>query len=203
MSEHQKLVEETEGEEYFHEDVWCVVQRQIEYAEANSKGALYDDLTAMIFAFHAIEGYLNYLGEKIAHDVWCDEKTEFKGNNVTGKLAVLCERCGLAEPNYGKRPYSTIVELKKLRNAVVHPKTRKINCKVEYSEHKPPPLFRKSYLSEVVSHCKAIRARDDVNDIADKLHTAAREKFPKAQLTSRALGGIMALYGGTTRRAKI
>jgi hypothetical protein len=203
MLKRRKLVEETEGEEYLHKYVWRVVQRQIDYAEANPKGALYDDLTAMVFAFHTIEGYLNYLGEKIAPDLWRDEKILFRDNGVTGKLAALCERCGLVVPDYGKRPYSTVSELKKLRNAVAHPKTRKTGGKVEYDEHKPPPLFPESYLSKMVSHQRAIRARDDVKDITDQLHAAAREKFPGAQLGPDALDGIMNLRSGTTRLAGV
>ncbi len=110
MIKHTKLIEETEGEEHLHKDVWRVLQRQIEYAEA--KGALYDGLIAMVFAFHTIDGYLNYLGERITPDLWGDEKVVFKENDVTDKLA-LCKRCSLAAPDYGKRPYGTVSKLKK------------------------------------------------------------------------------------------
>jgi hypothetical protein len=198
MVERQKLVEEADGEEYLHKDVWRVVQKLIDYAEANPKGALYDDLIAMVFAFHAIEGYLNYLGEKVVPDLWRDEKKLFRDNPVPDKLAAVCERCNLAVPDYGKRSFSTVSELKKLRNAVARPKTRKTRGKVEYDEHKPPPLFPKSYLSGTVSHQRAIRARDDMKNIADQLHAAAREKFPEARLERDALDGIMSIHSGTT-----
>jgi len=145
MVERRRLVEESEGEEYLHKDVWRVVQRQLDYAETNPQGALYDDLVAMVFAFHAIEGYLNYVGEKIAPDLWRDEKTKFSENGVTGKLAAICERCGLGSPDYGKSPYGTLSELKKLRNAMAHPRTRKTGGTVEYDERKPPPLFPRSW----------------------------------------------------------
>jgi len=199
MDERRKLIEDSEGEEYLHKDVWRVVQRQIDYAEANPAGALYDDLIAMVFAFHAIEGYLNYIGEKIAPDLWGNEKASFSDSGITGKLAALCERCGLASPDYGKRPYGTVSELKKLRDAVAHPRTRKTGETVEYDERKPPPLFPKSYLSKVVSHKRAIRARDDVKDIADQIHAVARAKFSEANLGPDALDGIMSMRSTTTR----
>jgi len=202
MTERRKLIEDSEGEEYLHKDVWCVVRRQIDYAEANPNGALYDDMIAMVFAFHAIEGYLNYVGEKIAPDLWCDEKARFADSGVTGKLAALSDCCGLAPPDYGKRPYGTVRELQKLRNAVAHPRTRKTGGTVTYDERKPPPLFPKSYLSKMVSHQRALRARDDVKAIADQLHTAARGKFPKAALGPDALDGIMSMRSSTTRLAQ-
>jgi hypothetical protein len=199
MVERRRLVEESEGEEYLHKDVWCVVQRQLDYAEANSQGGLYDDLVAMVFAFHAIEGYLNYVGEKIAPDLWRDEKTKFSENGVVGKLAAICERCGLGSPDYGKRPYGTLSELKKLRNAMAHPRTRKTRGTVEYDERKPPPLFPQSYPSTIVSHQQALRVRDDVKCIADQIHSAARTKFPQSGLGPDALDGIMSMRTSSTR----
>lgn len=201
MVERRRLVEESEGEEYLHKAVWRVVQRQIEYAEANRQGALYDDLVAMVFAFHALEGYLNYVGEKIAPDLWRDEKTQFSENGVIGKLAAICERCGLGSPDYGKRPYGTLSQLKKLRNGMAHPRTRKTGGKVEYDERKPPPLFPQSYLAAIVSHRRALRARDDVKHIADQIHAAALTKFPEAGLGPDALDGIMSMRTTVTRQS--
>ena len=65
----RRFIEEASGEEYVHRDVWRVVKRQIAYAEANPKGALLDDLVALVFASHALEGYANFLGAKIAPDL--------------------------------------------------------------------------------------------------------------------------------------
>ena len=132
MVKPRQLIEESEGEEYLHKVVWRVVQRQIDYAERNPKGALYDDLAAMVFAFQALEGYLNFAGEKIAPDLWRDEKSQFSNDGIAGKLAAICECCGLAPPDYGRRPYRTVRELKKLRNTVAHPRPLKIGGTVKY-----------------------------------------------------------------------
>lgn len=202
MVEGKKLIEESEGQEYLHKSVWCVVQRQLDYAAANPKGALYDDLVAMAFAFHTLEGYLNYVGGKIAPDLWSDEKEQFRESGVIGKLKALCERCGLATPDFGKRPYGTVSELKKLRNAMAHPRPQEIGGTVEYDERNPPPLFPKSYLAKFVSHEKALRARDDVKCIADQIHAAALAKFPGGDLGPDALDGIMSMRSSATRLAE-
>ncbi len=202
MAERRILVEESEVEEYLHKDAWCVVQRQLNSAEANPDGALYDDLVAMVFAFHAMEGYLNYLGEKIAPELWRDEKIQFRESGMTGKLATICERCGLRSPDYGQRPYSTLAGLKKLRNAMAHPRTRKMGRIVDYDERKPPPLFPQSYLSTIVSHQRALLVRDDVKSIADQIHAAALTKFPRAGLGAGALDGLMSMRTSAIRPAR-
>jgi hypothetical protein len=67
-----------EGENFTHRSLWCVVARQIENAEARPSGALYDHLAAMVFTLHAFEAYLNFLGERLAPDIWNDEQNFFR-----------------------------------------------------------------------------------------------------------------------------
>ncbi len=200
MSFQRRFTQETEGEEYLHKAAWEVVKRQIAHAEANPKGSLYDDLVAMAFAFHSIEGYLNFVGEKIAPDLWVDERTTFKETGLTGKLGAICERCGISMPDKGKRPFATVRELKKLRDRMAHPKIHKTRTTVKFTENKPPPLFAKSYLATLVSRGKAIRARDEVKAIADQIHNAAANRFPHAELGRDALEGI---YSGHTYTTKL
>lgn len=200
----KRLFEErVSGEEYLHKCAWYVVGRQIEYAEANRRGALYDDLIAMLFAYHCFEGFLNFVGAKIASDLWRDEKGHFKGGGIDEKLNVICERCGLDRPDTGRRPYSTLHTLKILRDAMVHPKIRRTESVKPFTEGKTPTLFQKTYLSELVSHNKALRARDDVKRIADDIHGSARAKFPNADLGMDALEGIIGVATGETRQVGI
>ena len=199
MTKKQMFVEESESEEYLHKDTWQVVKRQIGHAEANPEGALYDDLVAMIFAFHSMEGYLNYIGEKIAPELWMDERATFGKTGLSGKLNVICERCGIGTPNKGKRPHATASELNKLRDRMAHPKTHRVRGTVKFTNNKPPPLFPKSYLAGLVSHLKALRARDDVKRITDEIHSAAIRQFPDAGLGPDALDGIQSMRSASTR----
>jgi hypothetical protein len=185
----QRFEERTTSEEYLHKSAWCVVGRQIEYAEAKRSGALYDDLVAMMFTFLCFEGFLNFVGDKIAPDLWNDEKKRFKGDGIYGKLEVICERCGLAKPDKGRPPYLTLSALKILRDAMAHPKIHKNDDRVTpFAEGK---IFPEKYLTKLVSHEKALRARDDVKWIACEIHKAARAKFPDADLGTNALEGIV------------
>jgi hypothetical protein len=180
MTERKKLIETSSREEYLHKETWRVVPRQLMYAESNPIGATYDDLVAMVFAFHTLEGYLNYLGEKIAPDLWRDEREQFADSGFKGKLSSICERCALESPDFGTRPYGTLLELKKLRNAMAHPRTRKTSSKKEYDERKSPPMFHPTYLEQFVTHNKALRAHDDVKSIVTQIHAAALAKFRRS-----------------------
>lgn len=187
----RRFIEEAEGEEYIHKAVWQVAKRQLAHAEANPKGALLDDLVAMVFTSHALEGYVNFLGQKVAPELWENERERFRKTGLAGKLAALHERCGLEAPERGRRPYSTIRELKRLRDGIAHPKTRRTESRKEYAEGKDPPLFPRSYLEEIVSRERAQRAMQDVKEIVDRLHTAAVARFPGKQLGSDGLEGIL------------
>lgn len=189
-----RFIEEASGEEYVHKAVWRVVKRQVVHAEANPKGALLDDLVALVFASHALEGYANFLGAKIAPDLWVGERERFLKTGLDGKLAALHERCGLAAPEKGRRPYSTVRELKRLRDSIAHPRTIvSAPHRTEYAEGKEPPLFEWGYLDRTVSHQRAVRAMEDVKAIADRLHGAAMARFPDRGLVPDALEGIMAM----------
>lgn len=196
----RRFAEEASGEEYIHKVVWRVVKRQVAHVEANPKGALMDDLVALVFASHALEGYANFLGAKIAPDLWANERELFRNSGLDGKLVVLHERCGLTAPEKGRRPYSTVRELKRLRDGIAHPKTIVLlPRRTEYVEGKEPPLFARGYLEQLVGHERALRAMEDVKAIADRLHGAAMARFPNKHLIPNALEGILSMRSTSTR----
>jgi hypothetical protein len=100
----RRFIEETEGEEYLHKDTWRVVKRQFDRPEDSRKGALYDDLVAMVFSFHTLEGYLNFVGDKISPQLWKNEREEFKKTGILGKLAAILDRCELEPFEKSGRP---------------------------------------------------------------------------------------------------
>jgi hypothetical protein len=195
----RKFVEDSEGEEYLHKETWRVVKRQFDRPEDSRKGAMYDDLVAMVFASHSLEGYLNFIGDKILPEVWKNEKEAFSGAGIEGKLATISTECGLEPFDKGRRPFSTVKALRRLRDSIGHPKTYKPKSSKVYSEGKEPPMFPKTYLGSLVSHEKARRARDDVRAIVDRIHDAAVAKFPKLNLGDDGLEGIMSMHSHSAK----
>lgn len=90
-----------EGQENLHRDAWCVVNRQIEHADKDQRGSTYDYLVSMVFAFHALEGYLNFVGEKIDPPLWIKEKELF-GSSLFAKMAKVCELTAIRGRNAAK-----------------------------------------------------------------------------------------------------
>jgi hypothetical protein len=180
VNEH-RVAQESESDAYLIMEAWQVVKRHIQHAEAVPQQALNEDLVAMIFAFHTMEGYLNYVGQRIAPELWINERATFKPG-LSGKLNAVYERCGVGRPNLGKRTYSTLIELKKLWDRVAHRQTRRGRGPIESLVHEPSPSFANSRLASVVSHRMAVKARDDVKRIVDEINSAAITRFPQARL---------------------
>jgi hypothetical protein len=188
MVNKHKVAQEPESDAYLIREAWQVVKRHIQYAEAMPQQASDEDLVAVIFAFHTMEGYLNYVGQRIAPELWINEQVTFKPG-LSGKLNAVYERCGIGRPHPGKRPYSTLIELKKLWDRVAHRQTRLRRSSVESPIHKPSPSFANSSLASVVSHRMAVKARDDVKRIVDEINSAAISRFPQARLGTNVLEG--------------
>jgi hypothetical protein len=140
----RQFVEVSDGEEYLHKETWRVVQRQFERPPDPKRGALYDDLVAMVFASHTLEGYLNFIGDKILPELWKKERDIAGG--LEGKLGLILRKCGLSDFDKGRRPYATVSALKNLRDSIVHPRTYKPRSRKIYTEGKKAPLFPETYL---------------------------------------------------------
>jgi hypothetical protein len=186
MANKHRVAQEPESDEYLLKEAWQVVKRHIQYAEAIPQHASNEDLVAMIFAFHTMEGYLNYVGQKIAPELWKNERATFKPG-LSGKLNAVYERCGIGRPNPGRRPYSTLSELKNLWDRMAHRQRRRPRGPIESLTHKPSPSFASSRLASVVSHRMAVKARDDVKRIVDEINSAAIGRFPQARLGTDVL----------------
>ena len=193
----RQFIEESEGEEYLHKTTWLVVKRQFERPVDPKKGAMYDYLVAMVFASHTLEGYLNFIGDKILPELWKKER-DIEGG-LEGKLSLILRECDLPDFDKSRRPYATVTTLTKLRNRIAHPKTHKPKSCTMYTEGKEPPLFPKTHLETLVSHEKALRARDDVKCIVDRIHAAAFSKFPTLHLGDDGLGGILSLHSHSAK----
>lgn len=188
-----KITEKSRTEDYLHKYVWEVVKRQIRHAAANPNGATLDYLVAMTFESHALEGYANYLGERIAPDLWENERDQFRGTGLKGKLSALYQMCGLSPLEMGRRPGATVGRLTQLRDAIAHPRTVVHEASRKYAEDEEPFPFPPTYLSRTVSASLAVQGMEDVGKIVEELHAAAREKHPDKGLSAQAFGGIFSM----------
>jgi hypothetical protein len=160
-----------EGEVFLHKDIWAVVQRQLAHAERMPGGSFYDNLVAMVFMSHALEGYLNFVGERL--DAEFRKKERRMGFAV--KAAKVFELCGLPEPDRAARPYSSVWLLKNLRDDIAHAKPFKFKIDREHGHDDVPDFTGPNHhpLIEIVSHTNAQQCADDVREVVRMIHPAA------------------------------
>ena len=183
----------TEGERFLHKDLWRVVERQLEHAEGTPKGAFYDDLVAMVFVSHALEAYLNFVGGRVAPELWKNEREFFRKEpyrGFDGKVRKVLELVELPEPSRDSRPYSAVWLLKDLRDRIAHAKPMTFCTVVEHSADDEPSMLR-SPLRDIVSNENARRARDDIREFIDSVHKAATPKVSDMWFGDAAFGGTL------------
>src|SRR4051794_31296704 len=73
-----ELVTTFDGKELAHRECWEIVLEQQTSADGRERGWYRPSLVAMVFAFHAVEAYLNFVGELLAPDIWKNEREFFK-----------------------------------------------------------------------------------------------------------------------------
>lgn len=184
----QRVVTNVEGERFVHKELWRVVLRQLEHAKKVPSGAFYDDLVAMTFAFHALEAYLNYVGELLSPDIWKNEREFFLKQpyrGFDGKIRKVFELAGLPEPARTRRPYSSVWLLKRLRDLIAHGKVEKIAGAIEHDADEESPWVR-TPLDDLVTEANAEMARADVALVAQSIHDAARPKIDDVWFRSAA-----------------
>ena len=167
-----------EGERFLHKDLWRVVERQLDHALGTPRGAFYDDLVAMVFALHALEAYLNFVGERVAPEIWKDEREFFRNvpyRGFDGKVRKVLELVGLAEPACDIRPYSTVWVLKDLRDLIAHAKPMTFVKVIEHSSEEEL-LFLESPLS--VTGC-AVKHEDGGIAAAELINNEGPIKAPR------------------------
>jgi hypothetical protein len=167
---------QTSGEyvSFAHRLLWDSVQRHLAIADERPHDSWMLHLSAGLLAAAAFEAYLNYLGEEVLPDVWRDERRFFSSNEyrgVEGKLSRIAQELNWPVPPKDRKPFSGVVELRALRDKIVHAKPKKESYR---RVHKPdafapvPPAWLFSEASP-----KRIRALlVDVEALALSLHSA-------------------------------
>lgn len=183
-----------EYESYNHRILWCAASKNLAMANTTSADSKYGALGAMLMAYLAFEGYLNWLGGRISPDVWSSEREFFSRKpyqGTMGKHLFLTTVLHLKKPNVSKRPYQTATDLGRFRNAVTHSKPDAGRRDVIIADGECPNIYE-SKLGKQVTKKAAQRALDDIASLVDELHGAAREFFPEIVPEQQPFDGSLA-----------
>jgi hypothetical protein len=167
------------GEEILHRLLWQIVEEEAERASQDERNWFRPTLVAMVFASHTVEAYLNAVGERLASDIWKDERNYFKKvpyRGWEGKLRKVTELVGLSWTP-ADRPLKTVLELKDLRDLIAHGKPEKLVGEVVHSETTDafPPL---STIRQMVTLKEKLEnVLSDVPQLLTEIHSLARPKL--------------------------
>ena len=135
------------------------------------KGSNHQFMASLVFTAFTFEAYLNHLGPKIFMSWESLERLSPKE-----KLNVIAEKI-ILEIDYGKRPWQTMKNLFGFRNDIAHGKSEKISEKITIPKNKLSDStiseWSKTKWEKYCTKKNAMRAREDVENMVEELHSAA------------------------------
>ena len=187
------------GEVYNHRLLWHTVESLAARAREQQEGSYHAYLAAALFSYFAFEAFLNFLGDRVAHDAWGREREFFSKDpyrGTYGKLRYLSEACGYTM-DATKRPAKSLQELAKARFAVTHARSETIDEVFRAAKSADLPMNKDPVLFAYGEPEFADRLISDVEAVADALLARAIMKegedvFPGP----RAFQGMIWQQGG-------
>ncbi len=181
------------GEEIIHRLLWAIVKEQAEEVEQRQEGWFNPSVVARVFAYHTVEAYLNYVGERIAPEIWKKERKYFSNEPYRGALGKLHKIMDLVALPWTPhdRPLKTILELKEVRDLIAHGKAEKLRGEVvhPFGTDAPHPV---SMLNEkVVTKDTLVLVLTDVESFLNDIQKRAKPllKVVDAWFLDEALQG--------------
>ncbi len=181
-----------DGKELMHRQLWKIVEAEAALAEGRQRYWRNPAIVAMVFAFHTVEAYLNYVGETLAPEIWRDERTFFQKNPYrgwNGKLRKVMELVSMPWPDEANRPLRTVLELKQLRDLIAHGKSEKLTGAVTHDDDSLSSVPPSTLVSMVTPKEKLKIALSDVEQFLDSIHSLAAPKTKDIWFGKKALRG--------------
>jgi len=192
-----------EGKELIHRHLWEIVEEEATLANERERGWRNPTLVAMVFAFHTVEAYLNYVGEQIASEIWQDERRFFQKEpyrGFYGKLRKVMEMVSMPWPEPVARPLKTILELKQLRDLIAHGKSERVAGEVVHASDTLSPFPSSTLMSMITPRDRLARVLLDVEQFLDQIHSLAASKTKDIWFGKNALRGPKSYSGRSTSR---
>lgn len=156
-----------------HAELWHTSYVLLTHGQEKREGSTHQYRASLVFTAFALEAYLNWLGAKRLAN-WEQDALERlnpydKTEEVATKLRVVVD--------FGKRPWSILNQLFGFRNDIAHGKPELLEkTGVEAVDaHLDKKLGRglETWWERFCTPKNAVRAREDVETIAQRLHDAA------------------------------
>lgn len=178
-----------EEEIYTHEYLWRTSTYLL--ARAGEQGADYRQfIPALLMTFLAYEAFINFLGHVLAPDLWADERNQFKGKGLEGKLEAIVKRLPSFKWEKGAMPYQAVRALEEYRDMVSHGKV--VASKYEAERKEDGGHFRFDHPWDKYLSLHSIKqAREQIQKFSNSLRVSARKVADEPHLVFTAYEGSL------------
>ena len=150
-------------------------------------------------AFLAYEAFINYLGHVLAPELWADEKANFKGKGLEGKLDAIVKKLHAYRWEKGANPYQAIKRLEAFRDMVAHGKV--IVSQYTTDQKNDGTHYRYQHpWDEYLSLTEVSKARTYIQTFSQSLLEAARLVSDELHLIHDAYQGSLGSGSGMAVR---
>jgi len=166
----------TRKEEIFtHEYLWRSSSALAEIVESTQATSHHFIIPALVMTLMAFEAFVNFCGFVLLPDIWKNEREEFRGKGIEGKLTAIAERLPNFEWRKGEDPYQSIKRLFTLRNLVAHGEVYANKYDVEHDEGGEDFRWNHPWDTYLTTESVA-KAREDVRSFCQSIVEAMRDE---------------------------
>lgn len=187
---------------YSFEILWRAAMTTLELAEKPNEHVRKDHLSiqSLLSGFLAFEGFVNFVGEEVAPQIWKAERTYFSSDQyrgIVGKVEFLYSIFPSVTLKKGEEPYQTFYRIKKIRDNLAHNKVLKY-AEITENEY----LDFKTSWDEFDTPGKVRPALIKLKSLAESIRVETLkiliEEYPLSHLHFPALEGPLGDAEGTT-----
>jgi hypothetical protein len=187
-----------EEEIYTHEYLWRSSTALMELARSD-KGGYKFLLPSLLMSFLAYEAFLNFLGHVLAPELWAEEKKNFQGKGLEGKLGKIVEKLPTFPWHKGSNPYQSVKRLEKFRDMVAHGKVIASSYVTPQKDDGTHFTFQHAW-DDYLTFSYLVSARNDIVVFSQSLIQAARGVSDDPHLDFDAYDGSLASGSGSSVR---
>ena len=180
-----------EEELYSHESLWRSSTALTSRLGEDSDDSHHLLIPALLTTFLAYEAFINFAGHVVLPDLWADEKKNFKGKGIEGKLGKIVGAIPSFQWKKGESPYQNVRQLEVFRDLVAH--GRVVVTKYKTIQQRDGSHFRFEHTwDEYLSQTSVLTARRDVQAFCQTLLVALRAVSDHSHLIFNAFEGSVA-----------
>jgi hypothetical protein len=110
---------------FTHRFLWKSSSALAKLLEADEAANQHLIIPALVATAMAFEAFVNCCGIFLLPEQWANEREEFRGQGIEGKLAAIAGRVPQFEIRKGEEPYQSIRKLIDFRDAIAHGKVQR------------------------------------------------------------------------------